>query len=157
MQTPIIFIEISVRSQGSIVSANPTKSYRNETIQLSIGEKKIRSKAPFRVFIIFIPSIPSFATLPIAFSYFEHTIKSPSRKANPAAKSFPIHEIKKFVRNKSSFSQITYTSQKFHLLQNPRQSLFNIKKPRESLPTAIFSSPYIQPTTESTPADCFAS
>jgi hypothetical protein len=40
MQTPIIFIEISVRSQGSIVSANPTKAYRNETIQLSIGEKK---------------------------------------------------------------------------------------------------------------------
>ena len=58
MQTPIIFIEISVRSQGSIVSANPTRAYRNETIQLSIGEKKIRRKAPFRVFIIFIPLTP---------------------------------------------------------------------------------------------------
>jgi hypothetical protein len=47
MQTPIIFIEISVRSQGRLASANPTRAYRNETIQLSIGEKKSEAKRPF--------------------------------------------------------------------------------------------------------------
>jgi len=50
MQTPIIFIEISVRSQGSIVSANPTKAYRNETIQLSIGEKNQKQSALSRFY-----------------------------------------------------------------------------------------------------------
>lgn len=161
----MIFIEISVRSQGSPASANPTIAYRNDTIQLSIGEKKINHNAPFRVFIIFILSPPlQFSTIEI--SYLEHTVNPPFCKANPTAKSFPVHEIKKFVRNKPSLYQITYTSQKSHLLQNPRQSFSNLfpiffqhKKAAGILSHSHFPLPYTQPSTaaESTSADCFTS